>query len=471
MGNLNNTAKSNSDKKSKDLVFYCSSAASMLSRKAVDEFEIYGLSSVSNSIEIFNLNVENLSFSDTRGLGFRVFKNGRIGYAYTSNLEELEIEKCIEKAVANSTVTSKENYNYLPQESEFKYKKNLVDRKYLFSEKFIEYSIEDKIRLAKHLEIITKKRDKRVKGINNLIYEDNLAEVAIINSAGFCDSYKTSSAFIYESVVSRDGDDNSTGDYFGYERDPEKLDIELISENAVNRSLVMLGAKKIKSQVINVLLDPFVAAQFLGVIAGILTADAVQKGKSLFKGRIGDKIFNKDFNIIDDGTLKEGLSSKPFDGEGVPKGRTIIFEKGVLRTYLYNTFTARKDNTLSTGNAVRSSYKSPPETGISNFYIEPSTLSFDDLIREMDRGFYVMDIIGLHSGVNPVSGHISVGAKGLWIENGIISFPLKEVTIATDILSFCKNLEKVGSDLKYLPAGGYIGSPSMLVSNVTVSGN
>ena len=458
-------------KKNKDLMFYCKNAASKMKRKDIDEFEVYGMSSISNLIEIYNLNVENLSFSDTKGLGFRIFKDGRMGYAYTSNLEEPEIRKCMEKAVANSIITHKEQYNYLPREDEFKYKKGLIDKKNLFSEKFMDYSIENKIEIARQLESITRKIDKRVKGINNLIYDDSLTEVAILNSAGFEDSYKTSSAFIYESVISRVDNANSTGDYFGYEKDPGKLDIESISQNAVKRSVMLLGAKKVKSKVVNVLLDPFVAAQFLGVIASVLTADTIQKGKSLFKGRIEDRIFKGDFNIIDDGTLEEGLSSKPFDGEGVPKGRTVIFEKGVLKTYLYNAYSARKDKTLSTGNAVRSSYKSPPDIGISNFYIEPSTISFEDLKKSMDRGFYVMDIIGLHSGVNPISGHISVGAKGLWIEDGVISYPVKEVTIATDILSFCKSLEKVGRDLKYLPAGGYVGSPSMLVSNITISGN
>jgi len=470
MNNAHNKMPDGS-KLNKNLMLQCTKAASILKGKAVDEFEVYGLASISTLIKIYNLDVENLSFSDTRGMGFRIFKGGRMGYAYTSNLEKGEVEKCIEKAVANSGITHKEQYNYLPLEEEFKYKRGLIDEKNLLSEKFLEYTTEDKIKIARELERITRKKDKRVKGISNLLYEDSLTEIAIINSAGFSGSYKTSSAFIYESVISREGSDNSTGDYFGYARGPEKLDVELISGNAVKRSTMLLGAKKVKSQVGSVILDPFVAAQLLGVIAGMLAADAIQKGKSLFKGRIGEKIFNGDFNIIDDGTLKEGLASKPFDGEGVPKGRTVIFDKGVLTTYLYNTFTARKDKMLSTGNAVRSSYKSPPDVGISNFYIEPSAISFENLIKKMDKGFYVMDIIGLHSGVNPISGHISVGAKGMWIEDGILTFPLKEVTIATDILSFCKNLETVGSDIKYLPANGYIGSPSMLVRNIAIGGN
>ena len=234
---------------------------------------------------------------------------------------------------------------------------------------------------------------------------------------------------------------------------------------------MLLGAKKIKSVKTDLLIDPFVGAQFLQVISDVLSADAVQKGKSLFRDRLNTDIFSINLNIFDDGTLKDGLSSKPFDGEGVPKGRTAIFKNGKLKTYLYNSYTARKDGRLSTGNAVRASYKSPPQKGVSNFYLEPSKKTREELLKKIDKGFYVTDIIGLHSGTNPVSGTISVGAKGIWVEKGSPAFPVKEVTLATDILSLCRNISDTGNDLKFLPSGGYIGSPSIIVRDITVSGS
>jgi len=141
-----------------------------------------------------------------------------------------------------------------------------------------------------------------------------------------------------------------------------------------------------------------------------------------------------------------------------------------LKTYLYNTYTARKDKKFSTGNAVRASYKSTPEVGVSNFYLKPSKTSLEKIIKSVDKGFYVIDIIGLHSGTNPISGQISVGAKGIWIDKGSFSKPVKEVTIATDLLSFCKSIDKIGDDLRFLPSGGYIGSPSLLVKDIAISG-
>lgn len=457
-------------KNGKSLSDYCKDVSLKIKKLKIDEFEIYGANSTHNELELFNGQIDNLSFAETKGLGIRIFKDKRVGYSYTSILDEYNIEKCIDRAFSNSKITFQEEFNYLPLESEFKNRKGIIDKKILFSEDFFNFDIKQKIQLAKELEILAKKKDKRVTGINNLIYNDSLDEVMILNSTGFFDSYRATSAFIYLSVISKEKDDTSTGDFFGYNRSPGEFNLEEIATNAVNRSVWLLGGKKIKSQVVDIVLDPFVAAQFLGIIASIVTADAVQKGKSLLKDRIGDKIFKGDFDIIDDGTLSYGLASKPFDGEGVPKGKTVIFENGILKTFLYNTYTARKDKKFSTGNAVRASYQSTPEVGVSNFYLKPSKTSLEKIIKSVDKGFYVIDIIGLHSGTNPISGQISVGAKGLWIDKGSFSKPVKEVTIATDLLSFCKSIDKIGDDLRFMPSGGYIGSPSMLVKDIAISG-
>ncbi|MFA5014051.1 MAG: TldD/PmbA family protein [Actinomycetota bacterium] len=453
-----------------ELIDICKNAALKINKHDVDEFEIFAASSVENEIEIFKGKVETLSFSDSIGVGIRIFKDRSIGYAYTTVLEESSIEDCIRNAVANARITSSEEYNYLPVEEETVYKKKLIDDRALFHEDFLDYSIESKIEMAKKLEILTKSKDARIVDIDSVGYHDSIYETAILNSAGFCDKYKTTTCLIYVSAISKQGGDTSTGDFFGCAREPSRLDLEEIAGKAANRSVSVLGGEKIKSQRADLLLDPVVSAQLLGVVAGCLTADSVQKRKSLFEGKIGQKIFSIGVNVFDDGTLPDGLSSRPFDGEGVIKGKTSMFEDGYLKTYLYNTYTARKDKTRSTGNAVRASYRSTPEVGISNFYMEPSETGFDTLLSEVGSGFYIIDIIGLHSGVNPISGQMSMGAKGIWIENGSFKQPVKEVTIATDILSFCKSIKKIGNDLRFIPASGYIGSPSLLISDIMISG-
>ncbi|MBE3090670.1 MAG: TldD/PmbA family protein [Actinobacteria bacterium] len=452
------------------LIKICKDAAFRINKYKVDEFEIFTASSVENEIEIFKEKIETLSFSDSIGIGIRIFNDKSIGYAYTTVLDEVSIEDCIRKAVSNCKITGREDYNYLPREEEFTFKQKLIGDKSLFREDFLDYDIESKVTLAKRLETLTKSKDTRIVDIDNVMYNDSIYETAILNSAGFCDRYKTTTCFIYINAISKQNGDTSTGDFFGCGRAPGDLDLEEVAEKAARRSVSILGGRKIKSQRVDLLLDPVVSAQLLGIIAESLTADSVQKRKSLFEGKIGKKIFSIDVNIFDDGTIPDGLSSKPFDGEGVIKGKTCVFEDGYLKTYLYNTYTARKDKTLSTGNAVRASYRSTPEVGITNFYMEPSDIDFGKLMSDIDRGFYIIDIIGLHSGVNPISGQMSVGAKGIWIEKGNLEYPVKEVTIATDILSFCKSIKKIGNDLRFIPVGGYIGSPSLLVRDIMVSG-
>jgi len=456
--------------KIEELKRICGETAAKIPPGSTDQWEIFAARGLENEIDVFNGDIETLSFSDSTGIGIRVFKDDSIGYAYTAVLEEDAIRDTIKKALDNSKITKKDKLNYLPTKKDYKYSKNQVDKKLLFDRDYLEVSITEKIEMAKELEILTKKADKRVSGVTNVMYSDGISEVAILNSDGFLDSYNTTIALVYVNAISRKDGDTSTGDYFGISRNPSNIGLADIAAKAAKRSVSLLGGKKINSQYLDIVLDPMVAAQFMAVIASTLNADSVQKGKSLFKDSIGKKIFDIEADIFDDGTLPTGLASRPFDGEGVIKGKTSVFKKGILKTYLYDTYTARKDKTLSTGNATRASYRSTPSVGASNFYISPGSHTPEDIIRSVSKGFYVMDIIGLGSGTNPISGQMSVGAKGLLIEKGKLSSPVKEVTLATDILKFLKSFKMIGNDLKFIPAGGYLGSPTVLVENISISG-
>jgi len=461
---------SKTDLKRKELISVCKKAAVRIPKGSVDQWEVFAARGIENDIEVFNGKIETLSFSDSTGIGIRIFKDNSIGYAYTAVLDENAIEDAIGKAIANSAITKKDTLNYLPTEKDYKYKIDKSNSSQLFDDNFLKYTIDQKISMIIELESLTKRADKRITGISDAMYNDGISEVCILNSNGFSGSYNSTIAMVYISAISRDGEDISTGDYFGIARDPAEMDLEEIAVNAARRSVSILGGKKIKSGKMDIILDPMVAAQFMGVIASVLNADSVQKGKSLFKDKIGKKIFKIDIDIFDDGTLPKGLASKPFDGEGVIKGKTALFEGGVLKTFLYDTYTARKDKTLSTGNASRASYRSTPSVGVSNFYISPGEHDRLDMIKLIDRGFYIMDIIGLGSGTNPISGQMSVGAKGLMIEKGSLTHPIKEVTIATDILSFLSSFKMLGNDLKFVPSGGYMGSPSVMIENIAISG-
>ena len=456
--------------KMEELERICSETAAKIPRGRADQWEIFAARSLENEIDVFNGDIETLSFSDSTGIGIRIFKDSSIGYAYTAVLEEDAITDTINKAVDNAKITKTDKLNYLPTGKDYKYSKNQVDKKLLFDMDFFKVGVTEKIEMAKELEVLTKKADSRVTGVTNVMYSDGISEVAILNSNGLSDSYNTTIALVYVNAISRKDGDTSTGDYFGISRNPLDIGLGDIASEAARRSVAILGGKKIKSRSMDIVLDPMVAAQFMAIIAATLNADSVQKGKSLFKDKTGEKIFNIEADIFDDGTLSGGLASRPFDGEGVIKGKTPVFEKGILKTYLYDTYTARKDRTLSTGNASRASYRSTPSVGASNFYISPGSYTPEDIIGGVGSGLYVMDIIGLGSGINPISGQMSVGAKGLLIEKGRLGGPVKEITIATDILSFLKSFKMLGNDLKFIPAGGYLGSPTILVENISISG-
>ena len=437
----------------------------------VDEFEIYISASVNNEIEVFNQSVESLSHSDTSGVGIRIFKNKRAGYAWVNSFEDDKVKDCISKAVLNAKAAGADEFNGIPKKNEGRYPLCENIEKFLFSEDFQKFSVDKKIDMLKNIEVISRRKDKRIIGVDSLNYSDSINETVILNSSGFKKGLLQTSSFVFLNLIAREDDDTSTGFGFAYGRDPGNFNLEEVANEAVRRSTMLLGARKIKSKSSTIILDPISASQFLGVIASAVTADAVQKGKSLFKGKINEKIFDIDLNIYDNGIMENGFSSKPFDAEGINKGKTAVFENGELKTYLYDCYTARKDNMLSTGNASRASYRTPPSVGISNFYIEPGKADTNEIISRIKDGFYVIDVIGMHSGANPVSGDLSVGAKGVLVRDGDISEPVKEVTIASDLLSFCKKIEYVGNDLEFFPSGGFVGSPTIVIKDIAISGN
>jgi PmbA protein len=232
----------------------------------------------------------------------------------------------------------------------------------------------------------------------------------------------------------------------------------------------MLGATKPTTERLPVVLDPWAASSFLGVLAGSLSAEEVQKGRSLLAERVGEEVASSLLSLVDDGRLTEGPAAAPFDDEGVPTGRTALVEYGVLRGFLHNTETARREGVTSTGNARRSSYRGVPGVSPSNLFVEAGSASANDLLAQAGRAVYVQDVTGVHSGANPVSGEFSVGATGLRVDGGALGEPLREMTVASTLLDMLRAVTAVGSDLRFFPGGGAIGTPTLLVGEMTVAG-
>jgi PmbA protein len=260
--------------------------------------------------------------------------------------------------------------------------------------------------------------------------------------------------------------DTQTGFSFQLARGVDALDPDAVVVEAVGRAARMLGATKPQTARVPVLLDPFAASSFLGVLVGPLTAESVQKQRSLFATLVGEQVGSEAFTLVDDGRLLDGPNAGPFDGEGVPTGRTELLSRGVLNGFLHNTYTARRGGTGSTGNATRG-YRGTPGVGPTNLFVEPGERSVGQLLRDADGGVLIQDVTGVHSGANPISGEFSVGATGLRIRGGALAEPLREMTIASTIPEMLKGVVSVGSDLRWFSA---LGVPSILIGEMTLAG-
>jgi PmbA protein len=231
----------------------------------------------------------------------------------------------------------------------------------------------------------------------------------------------------------------------------------------------LLGGKPVETQVGTVVLNHFTGAQILGALAQALSAEAWQKKRSFLLDRMSQQVGSDMVTIMDNGRLKRGLASAPFDGEGVPTSATKLIDEGVLQNLTYDAYSARKAGVQSTGNAQRGGHRDLPTLGPSNFYMQPGHLSRDEIIAGVEKGLYVISVMQT-GGIDPITGDCSMGANGLWIENGKLVGPVGGVTIATTLDGFLNNITQVGSDLRMVPFFGALGVPTLRVDNVTIGG-
>jgi PmbA protein len=417
----------------------------------------------SRRIHVYDGKVESLSDAGGRGVGVRAFVDGREGYAYGTDLSEAGVAEVAAAARAAAEVSDPDEYGGLPDD----FGATPVDG--LASPVLREWSTERKVELALAVERAARSRPG-VTQVENAVYSDADGRVALANSRGFTAGYDSTQAWAYASAFAGEGADLMTGLGVDLARDPEGLDPEAIGAEAAERALALVGARQPESRRCPVVLDAFVAASFIGFIGSMLSAEAVQRGRSLFADREGDEIAHEALALADDGTDPEGPSSAPFDGEGSPSRRTELIGGGRLLTYLFDTRTARRAGRGSTANATRGSYRSPPSVGTTNLVLEPGSHDLEGLFREAGDGLFVTDVAGLHSGVNPVSGTFSVGASGRLIEGGEAGAPVRELTIASDLVSMLQGLREVGSQARWVPFGGSVKAPPVLVAEMAVSG-
>jgi PmbA protein len=401
--------------------------------------------------------VTKLEQSVGRSLHLRVFVDGRKATLATSDFDRTNLADAIGAVVSQARHVAFDNYASLPEPSASAQHRDFN----LFFDEVSQRDAQSKIDEALDLEARIRALDSRITNSNGAHVGDTASTTALVNSNGFAGAYRSTRVHRSVSPVALDGDAKRTGAYGSAARTIADMeDVADVAYKAVNRTVSLFGARKPQTMRVPVIFERDVAASVLSDIFSALSASNVAVGNSWLAERIGSRIGSDLVTIVDDGTLPGLLGTSPFDGEGVPTQRTVVFENGTLRTFLYDTYYARKLGARSTANG------SGGGIAPNNFYLEPGSRTLEQLIADTPRGVLVMDTIGFAT--EHASGTYSRGARGLYIENGEIAYPIEEFTVAGTFPEMLAGIDAVANDLRF-DAG--VVSPSFRVAEMTVSGD
>jgi PmbA protein len=407
--------------------------------------------------------VETLKESGSRGLGLRVFLGQRTASTYSSDFTREGIERLIQGALDLARVTSEDPFAGLPQPAQLG---SLSGDLQLYYDDVYSLPPEERIDYARRAERAALETDPRLKNSDGGTFDASTGHRVLANSLGFVGESRRSYCSVAAIPIAQAENGAMQRDYwFSVARTLSKLESpEAVGREAARRTLRRLGARKVASTRVPVVLDPLVAGNILDHIFSAVTGDAVYRQSSFLAGKLGEKIAGDNVTVVDDGTMPGGFGTSPFDGEGVPTRRTVVIEKGVLKSYLLNTYTARKLGLQTTGNAARG-LAGNPGIGSGNFFLQQGTRTRQQIIADVKRGFYITELLGF--GVNLVTGDFSQGASGLWIENGGFAFPVEEVTVAGNLKDMLHNISEIGSDLEFR---GSTAAPTLRIEGMTIAG-
>jgi PmbA protein len=446
------------------------------SRKlGADEAEAFVMDSTEVSISIKDDEPETVNYTDTSGYGIRILVDGRMGFASSNNFDLAEADSVIKRLVSYTRHHTPDEHNVLPAPTSDGAEDTSLDQ---YDEKLSSIPVEDKIRAAVAIGAAAKAADSRIRQIPMLKYGDSAWRYAIASTRGISGEARRTQTY---GVVIALGMDNApdaqpdpaatqTGIGVEVKASFAQLDPSAIGRKAAHYALRMLGAIEGRTAEIEGVFPPEVGFNFIQLVADMSAADQIQKKKSIYTGKLGEMVASKHVTIIDDGRLEGGLASAAVDMEGVPTTTKEIIRDGKLTQFLYDSYTAHRGKTVSTGNAIRQSFDSKPYIAPTNFYMKPGQMTAEGLIASVKDGLYVTEVSGLHASVDQVSGNFSIPGKGLMIENGELSKPVTNVSISGNIFDFFKGIEAVADDLTWEPREHAIGVPTFKVNRIKISG-
>lgn len=427
-----------------------------------EQVEVVVGRSNSTEIRVYEGEIESLSSAGTQGVGVRVISGNRQGFAYAGTLDDDVLGEVLAEARDNAAFATEDPFLGLAEPDGVP-----VAELDVYREALEKVSTEDKVSMAIELERAVRAADPRISGIEAAEYEDSIDEGVIVSTAGIRSAGRESGCYVGAYPLASQGDETKTGFGFSVGREPADLDIALAAREAAERATRLLGAVKPVGGRMDVILDPYVTAQFLSIVAGTLNGEAVIKGRSLFADRLGEDIAAACITLVDDPTNPLAYTATETDGEGLATRRNVMIDGGVLQKFSHNAYTARRAGTVSTGSAVRG-FSSTPGVGSRAVSLVPGTKMQPELLADLGAGILVSSVSGLHSGVNPVSGDFSTGAEGLRVTDGTLGEPLREFTIASTLQRMLREVIAVGADVEWLPMSA--AGVSLVLHDVSVSG-
>jgi PmbA protein len=407
--------------------------------------------------------IESLKEAASKALGLRVFVETRSASSYSSDFSPASLDRLVSRTLAMARATSDDPASGLPEREWLgKHAGDLA----LYSNDVRSLSTDDRIAMARRAEEAALNADPRITNSEGASFEAGEGSKAYANSLGFAGSYRASYCSVSVVPIAQNPDGGMQRDYwYSVARGAKGLDSpESVGRKAAERAVRRLGGRKVATCRVPVVFDAETARSLVGHIFEAVRGDAVYRDASFLAGKLSDKVAGENINVVDDGLRPGGFGSRPFDDEGIATSTTPVIEKGVLKNYLLNCYTARKLKLRTTGNASRG-VAGPPGVGPKNFYLLPGPRTPEEILRSVKNGFYVTELIGF--GVNIVTGDYSRGAAGMWIENGELVYPVEEVTIAGNLPEMLNHIGMIGSDLVFRSA---LASPTVLVEGMTVAG-
>jgi PmbA protein len=407
--------------------------------------------------------VEKLEQNISKGLGLRIIKGGATALTYTTDFTDKSVKSLVRDTLDIVRVSNADPYNGLAPKEHLGVYSGRLD---LYDESLARLSPERKIDMAREMEAAGMKSDKRITNTEGSSWYDATRQFTLANSDGFTGQYRTTVASLSISLLAEENGVKQTDYWYSFNRFVNRLaPPKEIGEEAARRVVAKLGGRKPKSQKVPVVVDPLVARGFVSMLFNAASGRAVYRKSSFLVDRVGQEIASPLVTVVDDAVIPDGPASRPFDAEGVRSAPMTLIEKGVLKSYVCDAYSARRLNLKPTGHAARS-YQSLPGVGSTNLYLKAGASDPKEIVKSVKTGLYLNAMFG--QGVNYVTGDISRGAAGFWIENGELTYPVQEMTLAGNALDILKNITAVGNDLSFRFGGS--AAPTILISEMTVGG-